>query len=186
MLRICIRALRYVNTKKNFAGDERRPHSPSIVRAELPRFVRAYEKVWSQSEWRTHVNLKNEVILVNLVHPSRTDWKIFKVYTTTSSAEFAFFTSTFAGKMSTSQSSPASNAGRKTSITVSKNTRKLSCRMDSEVSDAFRLFDKVMTYQYQCFRTISDRIIFILACYRLFYSTINRNLWFLYIKGLFF
>merc|ERR1711874_653478 len=34
------------------------------------------------------------------------------------------------------------NAGRKTSIAVSKGTRKLSCRMDSEVSDAFRLFDK--------------------------------------------
>ena len=54
-----------------------------------------------------------------------------------------------AAKMSTtSSSSSLGNAGRKTSaaLGVKQSTRKLSARMNSEVADAFRLFDKVRIF----------------------------------------
>ena len=56
----------------------------------------------------------------------------------------------------TSSSSSLGNAGRKTSaaLGVKQSTRKLSARMNSEVADAFRLFDKV-------------RIFFLVICLRI-------------------
>ena len=63
-----------------------------------------------------------------------------------------------AAKMSTtSSSSSLGNAGRKTSaaLGVKQSTRKLSARMNSEVADAFRLFDKVRIFSgYLLIRTL--------------------------------
>ena len=146
------------------------PLSIVFSSAKLLRFVRAYEKVWSLSEWwrigRTRGGTSTTCyekwshwsqLILNCHH-----WRIFKkridffrendevYYIVRKTFELNNLAIAFtAAKMSTtSSSSSLGNAGRKTSaaLGVKQSTRKLSARMNSEVADAFRLFDKVRIF----------------------------------------